>query len=88
MLVLAISVLRAVIGTLARAFAMFVQGGQRVDRREAARNRVPLSGELKRDPVCGTFVAEASALKLSDGAATVHFCSPECRDKYLVGARR
>lgn len=39
-------------------------------------------GELKRDPVCGTFVAAASSIKKTYGSETVHFCSPECRDRY------
>jgi YHS domain-containing protein len=40
------------------------------------------SGELKKDPVCGTFVSvDASVTKRVNGEL-VHFCSPACRDKY------
>jgi YHS domain-containing protein len=39
-------------------------------------------GELKRDPVCGTFVPAATAVKKTVGAEVMHFCSVECRDKY------
>ena len=39
-------------------------------------------GELKKDPVCGTYVsADASVTKRINGE-TVFFCSPACRDKY------
>lgn len=39
-------------------------------------------GELKKDPVCGTFVSvDASVTKRVNGE-TVHFCSAACRDKY------
>jgi YHS domain-containing protein len=39
-------------------------------------------GELKKDPVCGTYVsADTSVTKRIDGQ-TVYFCSPACRDKY------
>jgi YHS domain-containing protein len=39
-------------------------------------------GELKKDPVCGTYVApDTSVTKRIDGR-TVYFCSPACRDKY------
>jgi YHS domain-containing protein len=39
-------------------------------------------GELKKDPVCGTFVSpEASVTRTVDGV-TVHFCSTGCRDRY------
>jgi YHS domain-containing protein len=42
------------------------------------------SGELKKDPVCGTFVSvDASVTKRVKGEL-VHFCSPACRDKYRV----
>ena len=39
-------------------------------------------GELRKDPVCGTYVAEnASVKKVVDGKP-VHFCSAACRDKF------
>lgn len=39
-------------------------------------------GELKKDPVCGTYVsADTSVTRRIDGQ-TVYFCSPACRDKY------
>lgn len=44
--------------------------------------------KLVRDPVCGMHVAEALALPLQQGAETVHFCSTECREKYLNGERK
>jgi YHS domain-containing protein len=39
-------------------------------------------GELKRDPVCGTFVPATSSVTKSVHGHLIHFCSPECRDKY------
>ena len=39
-------------------------------------------GELKRDPVCGTFVATDSSIKRTVNGEVIHFCSPACRDKY------
>ena len=41
-------------------------------------------GELKKDPVCGTFVAVASSIKRNVNGEVIHFCSTACRDKYLV----
>ena len=41
-------------------------------------------GELKKDPVCGTFVAVASSIKRNVDGEVVHFCSTACRDKYQV----
>jgi|HubBroStandDraft_1064217.scaffolds.fasta_scaffold03270_2 YHS domain-containing protein len=43
-------------------------------------------GELKKDPVCGTYVsADTSVTKLIDGR-TVYFCSSACRDKYRAAS--
>jgi YHS domain-containing protein len=42
-------------------------------------------GELKRDPVCGTFVAAGSSITKTVHGRVIHFCSPECRDKYKEG---
>jgi len=39
-------------------------------------------GELKKDPVCGTFVAVSSSVKRTGNGEVVHFCSTACRDKY------
>ena len=41
------------------------------------------SSELKKDPVCGTFVAPELAVVEKLKGQTVHFCSKKCRDEYL-----
>ena len=46
--------------------------------------KVQAGGELKRDPVCGTYVSTAVSLTRNVGGQVVHFCSKECRDKYRV----
>ena len=46
------------------------------------RGAVPTTGSLKKDPVCGTFVAESASIKETIGGEVVHFCSAECRDRY------
>ena len=38
---------------------------------------------LQPDPVCGTYVSIDSSLKKIVGGKVYHFCSPECRDKFL-----
>ena len=37
---------------------------------------------LKKDPVCGTFVAAATAVQKTKGGETYYFCSAACRDKF------
>lgn len=41
------------------------------------------SGEMVKDPVCGTYVEVDSSIKIRDGKKVHHFCSYECRQKFL-----
>jgi YHS domain-containing protein len=43
---------------------------------------VQVGGELKKDPVCGTYVSTSGAVTKNIDGQLVHFCSRECRDKY------
>jgi YHS domain-containing protein len=44
--------------------------------------------KLVRDPVCGMHVAEGLALPLEQGTEILHFCSDECRRKFLSGTQK
>lgn len=80
-----ISIVRAVVGIIVKGFAELVSPPR---QRQAAGGSkgagIPLTGELKRDPVCGTYTAAATSLQQTFGKETVYFCSPQCRDKYLA----
>jgi len=39
-------------------------------------------GELKRDPVCGTFVSPSLGFTRTVRGEVLHFCSKECRDSF------
>jgi uncharacterized protein len=43
------------------------------------------ASEMVRDPVCGLFVPAQEALSLIKAGKTVHFCSDECRQRFLNG---
>jgi YHS domain-containing protein len=47
---------------------------------------VPASGELKKDPVCGTYVSTAASITRTVDGKTVHFCSEDCSRKYRVAS--
>jgi YHS domain-containing protein len=57
----------------------------------AARPRTPDSRagqggpveEMVQDPACGTWVPLSQAIASRQGSVTHHFCSPECRDRFL-----
>ncbi|MBV9505087.1 MAG: YHS domain-containing protein [Acidobacteriia bacterium] len=42
----------------------------------------PTGTELKKDPVCGTYVSMAASVTSTVNGSVVHFCSPQCRDKF------
>jgi YHS domain-containing protein len=43
---------------------------------------------LHRDPWCGTYVAEDISHRLDEEGKTLHFCSEECRTRYVARQRR
>ncbi|MGA2134874.1 MAG: hypothetical protein ABSH50_21520 [Bryobacteraceae bacterium] len=47
---------------------------------------VSQGGELKKDPVCGTYVSAEVAVTQKASGQTVYFCSAACRDKYRAAS--
>ena len=79
--ILLISFLRSIIGILIKGFAAVINSTEPSSgpSRQAA---VESSSELKKDPVCGTYVPVATSVKKTVAGSVVHFCSTDCRDKY------
>jgi len=46
------------------------------------RPSVQAGGELKKDPVCGTYVSTATSLSRTINGQVVYFCSKSCSDQY------
>ena len=42
-----------------------------------------VSGEMKRDPQCGTYVSTELSLKSRQGGEVLHFCSRQCQETFL-----
>jgi YHS domain-containing protein len=61
--------------------------GPRAMPREQAEGSLQSAGELRKDPVCGTFVPVSTSLKRVVDGETVYFCSADCRDRYCVTAK-
>ncbi len=85
-LVVIISLLRGVIGIIFRGLGELMNPNQ--PRAQHPRNQVPLSGELKKDPACGTYIAAATSIHETVGGETFYFCSKQCRDKYVASLAR
>ena len=75
--VLLITLLRYFIGAIGKAFSEFV-----APRTRETTGRAQLAEELKKDPVCGTYVPVTSSVKKTVGGEVIHFCSAACRDRY------
>jgi YHS domain-containing protein len=88
MTVLVIFFLRAVMRTISKGFGEMMRPGAGAPNQPTATNQVPLTGELKKDPSCGTYISAATSIKETVGDQTVHFCSKECRDKYVASLAR
>ena len=82
--VVLISILRGVIGIIAKGFGELINPSQDRPQAGQAGKQVPLTGELKRDPSCGTYIAVATSVKENIGGQTFYFCSKECRDKFVA----
>jgi YHS domain-containing protein len=75
-----ILIVRSVIMTIAKTFSAVMHPPVQPESREAA--DFPSGGELKKDPVCGTYVSLGAAVTKRVGGEMLHFCSVACRDKY------
>jgi len=76
LLLLARSLLRSL-------FASFQSASKSPERKQSQPG-----GELKKDPVCGTYVAAGAGVTRQIQGQTFYFCSPECRDKYRAAVAR
>lgn len=47
------------------------------------RDKKIATGEMIKDPICGTYVETDSSIKVRDGNTVHHFCSYDCRQKFL-----
>jgi YHS domain-containing protein len=88
--VVLISLLRGIVGIIAKGFGELMGGrqGQTNQASQAPGKQVPLTGELKKDPACGTYIAAATSIQEKVGGEIFYFCSRQCRDKYVASLAR
>jgi YHS domain-containing protein len=58
------------------------RGGNK-EEEKAKYERMVASGEMVKDPECGTYIAADSQITVRDGETTYHFCSYDCRDAFV-----
>jgi len=74
--------------SLLRRLVSHMGAGQAPSNRDVDLPSDTFSQKLVRDPVCGMHIAPGLALPVKLSEETVHFCSAECRDKYLEDTRK
>ena len=82
-----ITVVRMLAGVVLKGFSEAMKGSSSPSGAGAAQPRPPnppVTGELKRDPVCGTFVPASTQFQKTVGGEAKYFCSAECRDKFVA----
>ena len=86
-MILALWLLRILIILLILRYIVAFFTPRRQPTRLVATTRAPerTGGTLVRDPQCGTYIPQSSAVALKRGGATMHFCSATCRDTWLAG---
>lgn len=57
-------------------------GARRTPAQRRPAEQMQRATELKKDPVCGTYVSAASGFTRTVDGELLCFCSAECRDKY------
>ena len=78
---LVLFLIRAILRSI---FASVRSYGSSQARPQQQQPTVSAGGELKKDPVCGTYVSTSGSLTRSVNGEMVYFCSAQCRDKYRV----
>lgn len=76
------AVIRYVITTVARGFSQSMRSQSPPPGPQVPKSQI--GGELKQDPVCGTFVPISSSITKTVNGEPVYFCSAACRDKFKV----
>ena len=82
-LLVVFAIIRYVFVTVTRLISTFTNP-QASRPAQSQASSSPAGGELKQDPVCGTFVPVATSVKKTINGELIHFCSVACRDKFKV----
>ena len=82
-LLMLFALLRYAISAVARMFSQ-ARNPAPPPQRANETTQSAAGGELKQDPVCGTFVPITTSVKKTINGELIHFCSAACRDKFKV----
>ena len=81
-LLLIFAIIRYIVATVGRTISQ--ARGPQSPANPPKQANTAMGGELKQDPVCGTFVPATTSITKTVNGELVHFCSAACRDKFKV----
>jgi YHS domain-containing protein len=88
--ILIVIVARAILTSFLRASANALRKGAAQRGTQQPSDPPPSAssaGELHKDPVCGTYVAESTPFRQNISGQTFFYCSQSCREKHSLVAR-
>ncbi len=87
-LVLFLLILTLVRSLVAKLFSLKgTQGRPRPSQQRKPKTKRTIEGHMVKDPQCGIYVATDLAVTARSKDQTLHFCSEDCRDKFLQAAK-
>jgi YHS domain-containing protein len=81
------SVLKGIANASATTFQQHAGNPQSNSSTRPSSPPPPAAGELHKDPVCGTYVAESTPYRGQVGGRKFYYCSDACREKHSLVAR-
>lgn len=83
--ILVAMVARAVIGSVVKGLGNAASASRQAPPQQQQAAPKP-TGELHKDPVCGTYVAESTAFQRRVTGTTYYYCSDACRSKHAIAS--
>jgi YHS domain-containing protein len=78
---------RAVIGSVVKGFGNAAAAARQAHpQQQQQKTEAKPTGELHKDPVCGTYVAESTAFQRRASGKTFYYCSDACRSKHAIAS--
>lgn len=65
-------------------YRMFMNDRQKKsESAKTEKDHLVATGDMVKDPVCGSYIDAESTIAVRDGATVHRFCSYDCRDEFL-----
>jgi YHS domain-containing protein len=84
--ILVAMVARAVISSVAKGLGNAAAASRQAPREQQQQTAAKPTGELHKDPVCGTYVAESTVFQRRATGTTYYYCSDACRSKHAIAS--